>query len=205
MAADFVFPKNNELKFIEIAKKLDISKLYFIYNSDDLDSVKAKEIDDYCNKHDFNCGVGLIFSQKAVNSKINSRLIIAKSSEKDRFLIEGRKVNLIYGFEEVPRKDFLGQKASGLNHIMCRAANKNNVAVGLPYSPLIHEKGFSKSILIGRMMQNIRLCQKYKTKTMIGAFSENPYDLRAPHDLIHLFSILGMSSKAASSPLPAKF
>ena len=41
------------------------------------------------------------------------------------------------------------------------------------------------------MMQNIALCQKYKVKTMIGSFSEKPFDLRASHDVMGIFKLLG--------------
>jgi RNase P/RNase MRP subunit p30 len=48
------------------------------------------------------------------------------------------------------------------------------------------------SILMGRMMQNISLCQKFKVKTLIGSFSEKPFELRPHHDVISLFSIFGI-------------
>ena len=98
---------------------------------------------------------------------------------------------MIYGFEGLGRKDYLHQRASGLNHIMCELARKNNIYVGFSYSSLLNNEANSP-VLIGRMIQNIKLCQKYKVKTAIGAFAENPFDLRAPHDLFNLFKIFGM-------------
>ena len=130
-----------------------------------------------------------------------SKLLVAKSSDKDRFFIESKKIKLIYGFEEIYKKDYMHQRASGLNHIICELASKNNVAIGFSYSSLFNKNSADTPLLIGRMMQNITLCQKYKVKTIIGSFSEKPYDMRAPHDVISLFTMLGMESKKIKESL----
>jgi RNase P/RNase MRP subunit p30 len=51
------------------------------------------------------------------------------------------------------------------------------------------------------MIQNIKLCQKYKVKTVIASFSEKPFDLRSPHDVKSLFAILGMNSNLIKKSL----
>ncbi|MBI3035166.1 hypothetical protein HYY71_02485 [Candidatus Woesearchaeota archaeon] len=83
------------------------------------------------------------------------------------------------------------QRESGLNHIICGIASKNDVAVGFSYSSLLNKNPVDSSQLIGRMIQNIRLCQKYKVKTVIGSFSERPFEMRARHDITSLFTMLG--------------
>jgi len=203
MFADFVFPDGNEEKFIEIAIKLGISKLYFIYDSEDKKKNNIKNSEFGRNKH-INIRIGFIPNKKTSNLE-KSELMIAKSSDNDRFLIESGKLNLIYGFEQATRKDFMSQKASGLNHIICEAANKNKVAIGFSYSSIINEPGFKKSVILGRMMQNIMLCRKYKVRALIGSFHSNPYMLRSPHDLISLFSTLGMDKKKSISSLNSSF
>ena len=112
-------------------------------------------------------------------------------------LIESKKIKLIYGFEGVNRKDFLHQRASGLNHTLCELAKKNNIIIGFSYSSLINKSSQDSSLLIGRMMQNISLCRKYKVKTIIGSFSEKPYEMRSPHDIINLFKLFGMDGRGA--------
>jgi RNase P/RNase MRP subunit p30 len=101
---------------------------------------------------------------------------------------------VIYGFEELGRKDYLHQRASGLNHIMCELAKKNNIVIGFSYSQLLNNEDNMPTIL-GRMAQNIKLCQKYKVKTIIGSFAENPFSLRAPHDISNLFKLFGMNER----------
>jgi len=191
MNADFVLPKNNEAEFIEIALKLGIKKLCFLYDFDGFDKEKIrKKLDSI--KTDVETEIGIIVNQKNINMALkHSKFLAVKSSENDRLLIESRKIKIIYGFEDLPRKDYLHQRASGLNHILCELAAKNNVAVGFSYGLLLNQKPAAVSLAAGRMMQNIKLCHKYGVKAIIGAFSEKPYGLRAQHDITSLFKILG--------------
>ena len=192
MFEDFVMPKNNETEFIEIASKLGIRKLYFLYNFEDYGAgISQKKIQSFENKK-IRIETGSIANSKNLNqAHKQSNLIVVKSSEKDRIMIENRKINLLYGFEELNRKDYLHQRASGLNHVMCEVARKNNIAIGFSYSSLFHKD--NGALAIGRMKQNIKLCQKYKIKTAIGAFTSNPFELRLPYDVCGLFRILGMN------------
>ena len=200
MKSDIVIPQNNEAEFADVALKLGIKKLYFLYEFNNFDEQKInKKLEAIREKYNLNFETGIIVKNQDANKiKINSKLIIAKSSDKDRFLIESRKVKLIYGFEELGRKDYLHQRASGLNHIMCGLAKKNNITIGFSYSSLLNNDANSP-VLIGRMAQNIKLCRKYKVKTIIGSFAENPFNLRAPHDLFNLFKIFGMDERNVKS------
>mgnify|MGYP001562930520 CR=1 FL=1 len=196
MHCDIVIPQNNETEFADVALKLGIKKLYFLYELNNFSEEKAnKKLESMKEKYNLNFETGIIVKNQDTNKiKINSKLIVAKSSDKDRFLIESKKVKLIYGFEELGRKDYLHQRASGLNHIMCELAKKNNIFIGFSYSSLLNN-GANSPVLIGRMVQNIKLCQKYKVKTIISSFAENPFGLRAPHDLSNLFKIFGMDER----------
>ena len=192
MLGDIVIPKNNEAEFIELASKLGFKKITFLYEFDDFSKENKKNQMHIKNK-DMRIGIGFIANPKNISNALgHSKLIVAKSSDKDRIFIESRKIKLIYGFEELQKKDYLHQRASGLNHIECRLAKKNNVSIGFSYSSLLSK---NNSLLIGRMIQNISLCQKYKVKTIIGSFSSKPYEMRAPHDIISLFTMFGMNGK----------
>jgi len=203
MFADIVLPKNNEAEFTEIASKLGIKKLYFLYDFNYyIEDKFEKKLALIKNSHNINIEIGFIVNQKNLNkAQHQSRLLAAKSPDNDRFLIESKKIKLIYGFEETHKRDYLHQRASGLNHITCEIAKKNNVSVGFSYSSLFPKNNTLTSILMGRMMQNIALCQKYKVNTVIGAFSQNPFHLRSPHDLACLFASFGMDAKNISDSL----
>ena len=206
MHSDITIPQNNEAEFAEIASKLGIKKLYFLYESNNFSEEKInKKLELIKEKFNLNFETGIIVKNQDTNKiKTNSKLIIAKSSDKDRFLIESKKVKLIYGFEELGRKDYLHQRASGLNHIMCELARKNNVFIGFLYGSLLNGEE-KASLVLGRMTQNIKLCRKYKVKTIIGSFAENPFDLRAPHDLANLFKMFGMDERNVKASFSYNF
>ena len=191
MYTDIVVPNHDEGEFIEISSKLGIKKLYFLYDFENHN--KLESID---NKNNIELRTGFIVNQKNMNKALQySKLLAVKSSDKDRYFIESKKIKLIYGFEDVNRKDYLHQRASGLNHILCELANKNNIMIGFSYSSLFNKNPETSALIMGRMMQNIALCQKYKVKTAIGSFSQNPFEIKAHHDVASLFSMLGMDGK----------
>lgn len=202
MFADIAMPKNNEEEFIEIAAKLGIKKLYFLYNFESYDEEKIQARLKDVKNYNVSISFGFIANKHNLNKAIKqSRFLAAKSSENDRFFIESKKIKLIYGFEEFHKKDYISQRASGLNHVLCELARKNNTAIGFSYSSLLNKDNSLTSLLIGRMLQNIRLCKKYKVKTIIGSFSDKPFGLRAPHDIASLFSLFGMNGKNTKNSL----
>ena len=201
MFRDIVIPNNNEEEFAAIAAKLGYKKLYFLYDFDEY----KDEIEKNLEGLNIDFEIWLIVNKKNLNNAMKkSKLTVAKSSDDDRELIEGKKVKLIYGFEDVKRKDYLHQRASGLNHILCDIASKNNVAVGFSYSSLLNKNSKDVSVIKGRMMQNLDLCMEDRVKSAIGSFSSNPYELRAPSDLASLFSILGMDGKNIKNALASE-
>src|SRR3989344_3838600 len=64
------------------------------------------------------------------------------------------------------RKDFMHQRNSGLNHVLCALAKEHNVAIGFSFSSILRAQHREK--LLGRIMQNILLCRKYKIPMVIG-------------------------------------
>ena len=138
MPSDIVIPKNNESEFAEIALRLGINKLYFLYEPKEFNENKIrKKIEAIKENFNINFEIGLLLKAKDIN-KSKTKITAAKSSDNDRFLIESKKIKLIYGFEELDRKDYLHQRASGLNHIMCELARKNSVIIGFSYSSLVN-------------------------------------------------------------------
>ncbi|MBI2541133.1 hypothetical protein HYV80_00285 [Candidatus Woesearchaeota archaeon] len=202
MLREFATPTNNEQEFLEISSKLEIKKIYFFYDFDRyLKENTEQKLIQIRNSSKIEIETGFIVNQgnmKKASARPN--ILIAKSSEKDRLFIESGKVKIIYGFEETSKKDFIHQRASGLNHIICELAKKNNAAIGFSYSALFKD-ALKSPALMGRMMQNIALCQKYKVKTVIGSFSEQPFDMRQHHDVMSLFTMLGMGGKAIRESL----
>ncbi len=207
MVAEIVFPRDNESEFAEIGAKLGIKKLYFFYDFDEYNRERTeKKLSMLQNHNNIQLNTGFLVNHKNMSKAFGeSKMIAVKSSDKDRLFIESNKVKLIYGFEDVQKKDYLHQRASGLNHTLCDLAKEHNVAICFSYASLFNKSDRTAAMLIGRMMQNIKLCRKYKVKTTIGSFSERPFDLRSHYDVASLFLTLGMDSDSIKESMARGF
>jgi len=139
-----------------------------------------------------------------LNKKINSskeELIIAEGGELNRLILENKRVDIIVGAEKSKKNDFLHYRNSGLNQVLCKLARKNDIAVAFNFNEVLKLKGAGRSQLIGRMMQNVRMCRKYGVRMIIASFATNKFELKNPSDLMSFGMILGMTPKEAKDGL----
>ena len=205
MFFDIVFPNRNEDEFIELAPRLGYNGLYFIYNYDKNINKYEEKIKKLQKNTKLKLSYGFIIPLKDTNKiKKTKALIFIKSSSKNRFVIEKNKANILFGLEEHAKEDFIHHRASGLNQVLCKLASKNKIIIGFSFNSILKNKKNSYKIL-GRMMQNIWLCRKYKIKTLTGSFSEQPYEMRSVYDLISLFFVLGMSKEEIRNSFDINF
>lgn len=174
---DIVFPEGNEQDFLDMAKLLGYDTLYFCYpdRRDVPEGAKPARL----------------FDMKTA-SKAGNVLSVAYALENTRHYLEKTRVHVIFGMEGSYRPDFMHHRNSGLNHVLASIAHERGKTIGFSFSEILRSK--KRHILLGRMMQNIRLCRKYKVKTFIGSFARDPYDMRSPHDLKAFFRELGMDT-----------
>lgn len=118
-------------------------------------------------------------------------VVKAKNDEFNRKVLENEKVDVLFSVEGGKRKDKLKQKDSGLNQVLCKIANKNKVAIGIDFNNFLEKDDFKFSIFLGRLQQNIKLCNKYKIKMiLVNASKENRL-------IYSLLISLGMSTSMA--------
>lgn len=186
---DIVIPNNNEEDFIAIAEKLGYNGLCFLYDFSEYSGKKKKFGNNKIKIH-----TGILANNKNLN-KIKSELknektfVAVKSSDSDKDIMGKLKPNIIFSFEDNIKRDFIHQRASGLNHILCRSAKENDVIIGFSLSSILNFE--NKHKVLGKIMQNIELCSKFKVKTVIASFAQKPLEMRSSHDLISLFKALG--------------
>lgn len=168
---DIVFPKDNEKEFISIAEKLGLAGLLFVYD-------KKKDISHL---------------QKETKLKLFATTAkkVVKNTGDARNLLEKSKNILIYNLED-QEKDFTKIRNSGLNEVHCELARKNNILVGFSLSSILNSK--RKSIVMGRMMQNIMLCRKKKVRMIMASFANDPWKMRAESELQGLAKEMGLVS-----------
>lgn len=194
---DIVFPDKNEKEFIEIAEKLGYKELIFVYeNKFPQQKVKFKT---KLKLHD----ALLVQHKKVISAKNKSKFIFVKAIEDNRFAFEKSRPSLVFSLEEAQPRDFMHQRGSGLNHILCRLAKENKVKIGFSFNSILNCNAMTRAQLLGRMQQNIKLCRKYKCKTVIASFAKTPYEMRSPKDLMAFFIELGMHQKEAKDSLTA--
>ena len=111
----------------------------------------------------------------------------------NRLALSSRYVDILLDPHVGQRKDFMHQRNSGLNHVLCALAKENNVAIGFSFSSIL--RATQREKVLGRIMQNILLCRKYKISMVIGSFAKNSWELRNEKDLQAFFQVLGMTGK----------
>lgn len=118
----------------------------------------------------------------------------------DRKIFERKSGIIIYNLEE-QKRDYIHFRNSGLNQVLCKLAKKNNIAIAFNFNLILNSEGMLRSQLLGRMMQNIKLCRKYKINTVIASFASKPEEVRSAHDLISFGISIGMHPKEAKESL----
>jgi len=94
----------------------------------------------------------------------NKEIIIqAQSPEYNRKILENPDVDILLSPELHERKDYLKQRDSGLNEILCKLAKRNNIKIGINLQPIRKLPIKQKAIALARIRQNIQLCKRTKT------------------------------------------
>ncbi|MFW6046893.1 MAG: RNase P subunit p30 family protein [Candidatus Woesearchaeota archaeon] len=128
--------------------------------------------------------------KKTKEENKNSRVIFSsEDDELNRKVIEKISEVEILMIPLSEKKDFMKQRNSGFNHVMAKAAKKNNVSIGIDFNEILDAGNVNeKSKILSRVMQNIFLCNKNKIKMV---FISRKYS-RELRDLKSLGLVLGM-------------
>ncbi|MEK6890689.1 MAG: hypothetical protein AABX03_00975 [Nanoarchaeota archaeon] len=105
-------------------------------------------------------------------------IVVARGDEFNRKILENKKVDLflLRSLSESGRNSRLKQRDSGLNQVLCALAKENNITFGLDFNFLVKNK--DNKDYFSRVMQNIRLFNKYKSKfILINSLKVNRQDL----------------------------
>jgi len=125
------------------------------------------------------------------HNKLN--IVLGGSDNLNREILNNRNVTILLNPEPAAR-DPLTHKNSGLNQVLCNLASKNKIAIGFSIDRINEQ-------LIGKIMQNIKLCRKYKIKMLFFTLAKTKNDLRSAYDLLSLLYSLGMNTEEAKYAL----
>ncbi|MBU2496808.1 MAG: hypothetical protein KJ767_02005 [Nanoarchaeota archaeon] len=172
---------------------------------------KNKEMQDYAKELGFQ-DLYLLGKDAVLIENFKDKKDILKARKKYDFVIvfgKGIKENrqIVESFPDVillqlnSGKDFMKERNSGLDHIICKIASENNVAIGIDLSEILNSNEKEKQVIIGRIMQNIKLCRKYKTKILLASFASDVFELRASQDIQAFVQCLGMTPLESKNSL----
>ena len=100
--------------------------------------------------------------------KQNKAVVVrAKNEEFNRKMFENKDIDMVVGLEFHNRKDKMKQRDSGLNEVLCKLGSKNNIKIGIDINEIRKLKGKEKARVFARIMQNIKLCRRTKTKIVL--------------------------------------
>ncbi len=136
---------------------------------------------------------GLCFANSARQMPNCYSALFNKMGKADLIIFQGseaveKQCDLVFDLETDSKKDIL-KVNSGMNHVTAKLASEKRKIICFNLSRLFGER---REVVMRRMMQNIKLCQKYKAEMAIASFAKTPEQLRNPSDIESLFRIFGM-------------
>lgn len=178
---DFVFPEGNEEEFVRMAKGLGYSEMCFVYSLKDFKKATG----------DIKIYTAIMTESDFDRAKQKADFVIAKAGEDVRGVIERGRVDFIYGFEDIVKRDFIHYRNSGLNQVLCKLMKDKDIGYFLSITHILESKDPQ---FLGRVIQNIRLCVKYKVKVILGSFAVEPLEMKGANDVKALMNVLGAKS-----------
>ena len=143
----------------------------------------------HINENSFEKIKSLIQSSKKEGKKI---IYSSDSDELSRKILEklGSDIN-IYLINLAGRRDKSKQREGGFNQVIAKICKKENINIGINFDEIIESGNlFEKSEILGRIRQNIKLCNKNKLKMkFIFLKKENERNI---YDIKSLGLVLGM-------------
>lgn len=122
-------------------------------------------------------------------SKNEISIFSSHDEEFDRKILE-KSPPEIFLINLAQRKDRQKQRDSGFNHVLAKIAQKSKTKIGINLDEIIESNLKEKAKILGRLRQNITLCNKNKIQMVfIAQKKENQRNI---YDLKSLGLILGM-------------
>jgi len=123
-------------------------------------------------------------------AKLNKLVVVqGLDIEFNRKILENKKVNALV-LRHREQKDSLKERGSGLNQVLAKIARDNNKVILIDFLEIISTEGIEKAKILGRLIQNIMLLQKYNVKA--GIINKQGRD---NYDLFSLLLTLGANTK----------
>ena len=82
--------------------------------------------------------------QECRKARKGAVIVKGRDDSFNRKILENKKVDVLLSPEHGYKKDRLRQRDSGLNHVLCRIASQNNIAIGIDFQEILNKQGEGK-------------------------------------------------------------
>lgn len=178
---DIIIPKENEQAFIDVAKKLGIKSLLFLYEPKKQPTQKIIEELKKQNP-DIELNTANIIIKNTNTKGIN----FAKANIQT---IQNKNITHIFDLESLEEKDHHQYRRSGMNQGIAKKIKEQNKTIIISTEQLITNK--EPSLIIGRTQQNLELIKKYELKIAIASMATKPENMRPEKETQALIKTLG--------------
>jgi len=166
---EFSEGKSSMLDFAKRAKILGYSGICISHPFENLKNIE--EIKEEFKKVEKETGVRIFMGFEASSPQELQKLTKIRR-EYDVLFVKGGDISLNRKAVETPEVDVLlhpelGRLDSGLNHIMAKLANKNNVAIEVDFREILLSSKNTRSHILSKISDNIRLSIKYRVPLII--------------------------------------
>jgi RNase P/RNase MRP subunit p30 len=208
MKYDLLLPRENEAELAREAKELGITPI-FLYPFRDRKEIQRKRDELRKTLRDSHF-VGVYTVPKSLGDikRLTKQfwlsadfLAVINPGELVRLAVTNPRIDAVFRVPSIIGRDSTEYRRSNFNAILANIASQNKVAYGLDFSYFLENSGYSLAKLLGREMQNIRLCRR-KTKILMASMAKTAMELRLPENLSAMGRVLGLNapqSKAAVS------
>lgn len=102
-------------------------------------------------------------ARELLKKESKPRIVSAQNTEFNRKILEKTDFEILLSPENNTEKTKIKSIDSGLNHVLCKIASKRKIAMGIDLNELRKLNKKEKAIRLEKIIQNIKLCRKYKT------------------------------------------
>ncbi len=123
------------------------------------------------------------------------KIVLAQDKEFNRKMLEKADFDILLSPERNTYQTTVKNIDSGLNHVLCKIANKKGIRIGIDLNEIRNLEKKKKAIVLEKIIQNIKLCRKYKVLLALKGAKDN---LNSTAFLLSLGASTEQASKALS-------
>lgn len=95
---------------------------------------------------------------------------------------------------DILSRPYFHRRDSGMNHVLCKEAVRNNVAIELCLADIINSYLFYRARTIFQFKEIIKFYRKFKFPLIITSGAQDFYTMRIPQDIIAILKTIGLTN-----------